>query len=264
MTLTFGIAVRGKAVTTTPETAATEERSTTTWAMPRTAGTPTDSAARRPGYQDQGLPAQTGRSGPDRASLGTTVRAGGDHAAGGRRGGSRDRAPGNRRDGSHARPSGAHHASVPQASVPQASPAERLSRRSGRRTADRGDGMGPGLRRARGFPFPAGAAPRTPGGPGIPGPGTRERRAARTRRPGRSARTGTAGPEPCPRSRSRAAGGGTGRCARCWACCWPSSAASSCSARSRWSWCTRRRRCPPRRWRPPRSRSPWSTQATAP
>ena len=32
----------------------------------------------------------------------------------------------------------------------------------------------------------------------------------------------------------------------------------------RWPWPTRRRRFPPRRWRPPASRSPWSTRATAP
>jgi len=63
------------------------------------------------GYQDRDEAGQVGRSGTNQASIGTAVRPGGEHAADGRRSGSRDRALGNRRDGSHARPSGAHQAS---------------------------------------------------------------------------------------------------------------------------------------------------------
>ena len=52
---------------------------------------------------------------------------------------------------------------------------------------------------------------------------------------GASADRGVAGWWTGPGSRSRAAGGGTGPGRRPWACCWPASAPSSCSALSRWS-----------------------------
>ena len=72
------------------------------------------------GYLDRHEPGQAGRSGTSRASIGTAVRPGGDHAADGRRSGSRDRALGSRPDGSHARPAGAHQAGAHQADAYQA------------------------------------------------------------------------------------------------------------------------------------------------
>ena len=72
------------------------------------------------GYLDRHEPGQAGRSGTSRASIGTAVRPGGDHAADGRRSGSRDRALGSRPDGSHARPAGAHEAGAHQDNAYQA------------------------------------------------------------------------------------------------------------------------------------------------
>src|ERR1035441_3020574 len=96
--------------------------------------------SREAGYLDRHDPGQAGRSGTSRASIGTAVRPGGDHAADGRRSGSRDRALGSRPDGSHARPAGAHQAGARPA-----------ARQQGRGAG--APGTGPGASHAR----PAGA-----------------------------------------------------------------------------------------------------------